>query len=80
MLDLDDHRRRMLEETSRFIEWGLANPDKVRWIPRKRIGEGGFSESMSQIYWRGVFGSAKDVSRDLVGRFLRWVIVGRSLK
>ena len=43
MLDYDEHRRHIIAEMSAFITWGLANPAKVRWIPRKRIGEGGFS-------------------------------------
>ncbi len=63
----------MIRETSRFIEWGLANPDKVRWIPRQRVGAGGFSERMSAVFWIGVFGTASLASRGLLGRLMRWV-------
>ena len=44
-------RERMLEETSRFIEWGLANPDKVQWIPRHPVGRGSFSERVKTVFW-----------------------------
>ncbi len=76
MLDWDDHRRRMIAETSAFIEWGLANPDKVRWIPTKRVGEGGFSREMQVAFWGGLLGAARLASRELVGRFLRWIHLG----
>ncbi|HUU92268.1 MAG TPA: hypothetical protein VM238_13800 [Phycisphaerae bacterium] len=76
MLELEDHRRRIIAETSAFITWGLANPDKVRRIPRKRIGTGEFSRTMQYLFWRGVFGSADVASRDLVRRFLRWARLG----
>jgi len=73
MLDYDAHRRRMIAETSAFIEWGLAHPDQVRWIPTKRVSEGGFSDAMSRVFWAGVFGASALVPGDLVHRFLRWV-------
>ena len=76
MLELEDHRRRMIAEMSAFITWGLANPDKVRRIPRKRIGAGGFSRTMQVLFWRGVFGTTDVAGRDLVRRFLRWARPG----
>lgn len=76
MLEWDDHRRRMIAETSAFIEWGLANPEKVRWIPTKRVGDGRFSREMQIAFWGGMFGTARQVSRELFGRFLRWVHLG----
>jgi hypothetical protein len=76
MLDYEEHRRRMIAEVSAFIEWGLANPDKVRWIPRKRVGDGGFSQTMSHVFWRGVFGAAEMAPTEVVRRFLRWVHLG----
>jgi hypothetical protein len=50
----DDDRRRMVEETSRFITWGLKHPDKVRWIPTRPESEGGFSRRMALVYWTPV--------------------------
>jgi hypothetical protein len=44
-------RERMLEETSRFIEWGLKNPEKVQRIPRHPVGYGGFSNRMKVVFW-----------------------------
>jgi hypothetical protein len=76
MLDWADHRRLMIAETSAFIEWGLAHPDQVRWIPRKRVGDGGFSRSMQAVFWHGVLGSADQVSRQVLARFLRWIRLG----
>ncbi len=76
MLELEDHRRRMIAEMSAFITWGLANPDKVRRIPRKRIGTGGFSQAMQVLFWRGVFGTAAVANRDLLRRFLKWARFG----
>lgn len=76
MLELGEHRRRIIAETSAFITWGLANPDKVRRIPRKRIGTGGFSRRMQYLFWRGVLGSADVAGRDLVRRFLKWARLG----
>jgi hypothetical protein len=73
MLDFDEHRRRMIAETSAFIEWGLAHPDQVRWIPTKRVSDGGFSAAMGRAFWGGLFGAAALGPIDLVHRFLRWV-------
>jgi hypothetical protein len=41
----------MLEETSRFIEWGLANPEKVTWIPKHPVGRGSFPERVKAVFW-----------------------------
>lgn len=76
MLGLEEHRRRMIAEVSAFITWGLANPDKVRRIPRKRISEGGFSRTMQHLFWRGVFGATEVVHRDILRRFMRWARLG----
>jgi hypothetical protein len=73
MLDYDEHRRRMIAETSAFIEWGLAHPDEVRWIPTKRVSDGGFSGAMSRVFWAGVFGASAVAPSHLVHRFLQWV-------
>jgi len=76
MVDYQEHRRRMIAEVSAFIEWGLANPAKVRWIPCKRMGTGGFSRTMSQVFWRGVFGAVEAAPNDVLRRFLRWARLG----
>ncbi|HUO08448.1 MAG TPA: hypothetical protein VM008_09135 [Phycisphaerae bacterium] len=47
----DRSRQRMLDETSRFIEWGLANPDKVEWIPKHPVGRGQFSDRLKNVFW-----------------------------
>jgi hypothetical protein len=76
MLDYDAHRRRMIAEVSAFITWGLAHQGQVRWIPRKRVGAGGFSRAMQQVFWCGVFGATDLVPRDVVRRFIRWAGFG----
>jgi len=72
MFDYDENRRRMIDEMSAFITWGLANPDKVRWIPRHRVGSGTFSKAMQQVFWGAVLGSSRSVPADVVRRFIRW--------
>lgn len=47
----EQSRQRMLDETARFIEWGLRNPDKVEWIPKHPVGRGVFSERAKTIFW-----------------------------
>ena len=47
-------RQRMLDDTARFIEWGLQNPDKVDWIPMNPLSRGGasrFSERLKTSFW-----------------------------
>ncbi len=45
------YRRRMLRETERFIEWGLAHPDEVVPIPTKRVEDGGFPAQVGAWFW-----------------------------
>jgi len=72
MVDWEEHRRRMIAEVSAFITWGLANPDKVRRIPRKRLGTGGFSRTMQRVFWMQVFtGGEPTGARGALGRLLR---------
>jgi len=47
----DHWRQRMLDDTSRFIEWGLANPDQVEWIPKHPVGRGQFSDRLKNAFW-----------------------------
>jgi hypothetical protein len=56
----DQWRQRMLAETSRFIEWGLAHPDRIDWIPRHPVGLGGFPERVKTVFW-GIVWSRKDL-------------------
>lgn len=44
-------RQRMLDETSRFIEWGLNHPDEVEWIPAHPVGRGSFTERAKTLFW-----------------------------
>ncbi len=51
MFDWNEYRRQMLEETSRWIEWALDNPDKVVEIPSKPVGEGGWPRQVGSWFW-----------------------------
>jgi hypothetical protein len=53
----DEMRKRMLAETSRFIEWGLAHPDEVIEIPAKPVGMGGFPKEVGEWFWETVLSS-----------------------
>jgi hypothetical protein len=53
--NFEQFRRRMLAETSQFIEWGLKNPDKVEWIPRHKVGAAAFPDRLKRIFWGIVF-------------------------
>jgi hypothetical protein len=64
--DWEAYRQRMLSETSRFIEWGLRNPDKVPWIPAKPTDERGFPSGVADWYWGTVLGGT------LEGVLQRW--------
>ena len=50
----EQYRRRILAETSRFIEWGLKHPDEVIWIPAKPAGDGGFPRRVGEWFWTAV--------------------------
>ncbi|HVS72141.1 MAG TPA: hypothetical protein VHQ47_12875 [Phycisphaerae bacterium] len=52
-------RQQMLDDTSRFIEWGLRNPERVEWIPIHQVGRGQFSERVKNIFWGLVFNNAQ---------------------
>jgi hypothetical protein len=49
----------MLEETSRFIEWGLKHPELVSWIPAKPVDQGGFPRRVAEWFWSAAL-SEKD--------------------
>jgi hypothetical protein len=50
----------MLEETSRFIEWGLRHPELVVEIPRKPAGENGFPAKVGAWFWGIVLSDRHD--------------------
>ena len=56
--NLDPDYQRMIDETSAFITRGLRHPDRVRWIPTRPIGQGGFSERLSFVFWTPFLGEA----------------------
>jgi hypothetical protein len=51
------YRRRIIRETERFIEWGLAHPDEVIEIPMKPASEGGFPRKVGEWFWTTVLTS-----------------------
>jgi hypothetical protein len=44
-------RQRLIDETARFIEWGLTHPDRVERIPRHVLGAGEFSSRVKRFFW-----------------------------
>jgi hypothetical protein len=62
----EEYRRKMLQETERFIEWGLAHPDEVIEIPTKPGNQGGFPKSVAQWFWGVV------LSDKVTGGMKRW--------
>jgi hypothetical protein len=45
------YRQRMLDETSRFIEWGLRHPELIIEIPVKPADNGGFPAGVGRWFW-----------------------------
>ena len=62
----EQYRRRMLDETSRFIEWGLKHPELVIEIPVKPADDGGFPPRVGEWFWTVVLSDGSD------GRLRRW--------
>lgn len=60
------YRQRMLDETSRFIEWGLRHPELVMWIPVKPADRGGFPQRVGEWFWGAVLATRVD------GALRRW--------
>ena len=68
----EQRRQRMLDETSRFIEWGLRHPELVTWIPAKPVTEGGFPPRVAEWFWGAVLSERTDgLGRRWRGRLLR---------
>ena len=59
------YRKRLLAETSRFIEWGLRHPELVTWIPAKPVGGGGFPRRVAEWFWQAALSDGS-------GRLGRW--------
>lgn len=59
----------MLEETSRFIEWGLRHPELVEWIPIKPVDGEGFPRRVSNWFWGVVLTGRVDESVQRWRRF-----------
>ena len=70
--NLDPDYQRMIDETSAFVTRGLRHPGQVRWSPTRPIGEGGFSERLSFVFWTPLLGES-------VSRPLNWLrrLIGR---
>jgi len=49
------YRRQMLAETEQFIEWGLRNPELVKWIPAKPVNTGRFPGKVAEWFYNTVF-------------------------
>jgi hypothetical protein len=69
--DWQEYRRKMLEETGRFIEWGLAHPERVIWIPSKPVEKGGYPQQVAEWFWATVLSSRRDGA---IGRWRRWLL------
>jgi len=51
----DQYRKRMLDETARFIEWGLRHPELVVEIPVKPADDtSGFPKGVGRWFWATV--------------------------
>lgn len=70
--DLDTDYQRMIDQTSAFVTWGLRHPEQVRWIPTRPVGQGGFSERLSFVFWTPLLGES-------LSRPLHWLrrLLGR---
>ena len=62
----EQYHRRMLDETARFIEWGLRHPEEVIEIPVKPADRGGFPPGVGRWFWATVLADRPS------SRMLRW--------
>jgi len=56
----EQYRQRILDDTSRFIEWGLNRPDEVIQIPCKPVGDSGFPRRVSEWFWTTALSPGSD--------------------
>ena len=47
----DEMRQRMIDDATRFIEWGLEHPAAEQRIPTHRVGEGRFNERAIALFY-----------------------------
>jgi hypothetical protein len=64
----DQTRQRMIDETSRFIEFGLRHPELFARIPAKPEDEGGWPAPIARFFWATVL-AARDIRKAGVGIF-----------
>jgi len=68
----EEYRRRMLDETSRFIEWGLRHPEEVIEIPATPAGRRQPPAEAARWFWAVVLSDSRDSRigrwRDLLRR------------
>jgi hypothetical protein len=62
----EEYRQRMLDETARFIEWGLHHPEEVIEIPMKPVSQGGFPPEVGRWFWTTV------LTEHATAGILRW--------
>lgn len=51
-------RRRMVHETEEFINDGLRHPEHCVYIPRKKVGTGGWSVRFASVFWSQLLASS----------------------
>ncbi len=44
-------RARMMRETELFLEDGLRNPERFRWIPAIPVGSGSWPPRLAAAFW-----------------------------
>jgi hypothetical protein len=66
-----EYRRRILQETCRFIEWGLRHPELVAWIPVKPADASGFPRRVAGWFWGTVLSPRVDGA---VTRWRQWLL------
>lgn len=64
----DQTRQRMIQETSRFIEFGLQHPELFARIPAKPQDEAGWPAPVARFFWDTIF-RARDLRRAGAGIF-----------
>ena len=63
---IKDLRLQMIRETEAWVNWALANSDRIPRIPRRRVDEGGFSMLLKMPGARAAIGRWWSRTLDLV--------------